>query len=403
MLQALREDCRIDLLTWRRVDLEAANRYFGTDLQWNQLRLIPLPRMLRLLDLLPTPSSLVKSAILLRIARRITDCYDAVVTVNNEADFGRPGIQYIHYPWNYRPRPAIDLRWYHSRALLRWYYGAVERISPFEPAGVRRNVTLVNSDWIGAMVRDLYPGIVTRTLHPPVAGRFAAVPWREREDGFVVVGRISPEKRVDLAIDIVRRLRERGRSLRLHVIGTADKRAAYRKVKALARENREWLTLHENLPRDALCSLLSRQRYGLHAMQEEHFGMAVADMVVAGLIPFVPDGGGQREIVDGVPEVLWRTPEEAIERIEAVLADGERQHRILRALAPRRETLGTDHFVRRVREEVAAFLAGSEVQNGPSGRSRLLSRRIDPLEPAHVTAEARSGFQFEPLPRSERD
>ena len=177
----------------------------------------------------------------------------------------------------------------------------------------------MNSEWTGELVRRLYPGIETRVLHPPVAGRFPAVDWNEREDGVVVLGRISSEKRVDLSIEIVRRVRERGYPLRLHVIGSADDRATYRQVKSLMRRHSDWIALHEDISREELVALMSRQRYGLHAMTEEHYGTAVAEMVVAGLVVFVPDGGGQREIVDCLPDLLWRTPEEAVERFVAVL------------------------------------------------------------------------------------
>lgn len=364
MLQALRDDYDLDLLTWRRVDFAAVNRYYGTDLDPTQVR--PLPPLVapRLLDLLPTPAALLKSSLLLRRARSIAGRYEGLVTANNEADFGRPGIQYVHYPWSYRPRPAVDMRWYHATPLLRAYYGLVERVSPFDLEGVRRNLTLVNSDWTAALVRELYPGIRTRTLHPPVAGPFPEVPWEEREDGVVVVGRISAEKRPELAIEIVHRVRERGRALRLHLVGSRDDRATYRNVVTLARRHRDWLRVHEDLPRPELCALMARQRWGLHAMAEEHYGMAVAEMVVAGLVPFVPDGGGQREILEGLPELCWKSGDEAVDRINGIVADPERTQQIRRTLAARREGLGTERFLRQVRAEVAGFLAG----RSPGGR-----------------------------------
>ena len=39
----------------------------------------------------------------------------------------------------------------------------------------------------------------------------------------------------------------------------------------------------------------------LHGMREEHFGMAPAEMARAGVIVWVPNGGGQMEIVGDEP------------------------------------------------------------------------------------------------------
>ena len=369
MLQALRDEYRIDLLTWYPVDLELANSYFGTALEPGDMRILTIDGPARIIDRMPTALSLLKASLLMRRTRRIAGSYELLVSANNEADFGRPGVQYIHYPWNFRPRPQVDLRWYHQPALLRGYYAFVDRLLPFDPEHVKRNLSLVNSDWTGGVVARHYPGIETHTVHPPVAGTFPSVPWDQREDGVVVLGRISPEKRVELAIEIVRRVRERGHALRLHVIGSVDNRRTYRQVRALARRHHEWVTIHRDLSRDELCSLVARQRYGLHAMEEEHFGIAVGEMVVAGLVPFVPDGGGQREIVACAPEVLWRSADEAVERIIAVHRDAELRQRIRTALAARAETLGTDHFLRRVRHEVAAFAAAHDRRRSDEPRA----------------------------------
>ena len=54
----------------------------------------------------------------MRYTRRFIDRFDVLVGVHNETDYGRRGIQYVHYPTYLRPRPAVDLRWYHRPAAL---------------------------------------------------------------------------------------------------------------------------------------------------------------------------------------------------------------------------------------------------------------------------------------------
>jgi hypothetical protein len=111
MLEALKERYDITVLSQGPVDLKAVNTFYGTSLQPDDLTLIPCnPVLVRLLGALPIPFSLLKTGLLLRQCRRIQADYDVVMSVNNEADFGRRGIRYVHFPWHYLPRPEIDLR-----------------------------------------------------------------------------------------------------------------------------------------------------------------------------------------------------------------------------------------------------------------------------------------------------
>src|SRR5262245_66424371 len=87
---------------------------------------------------------------------------------------------------------------------------------------------------------------------------------------------------------------------RLHVVGTSDNPRYYRRVVRRIRAAGGWIQLHENLSRDELSALIGRVRYGIHAMREEHFGMAPAEMGRAGGIVGVPAGGG-RGGAGGVP------------------------------------------------------------------------------------------------------
>ena len=49
----------------------------------------------------------------MRYTRRVSAGFDVLFGVHNETDYGRRGIQYVHYPTYLRPRPEVDLRWYH--------------------------------------------------------------------------------------------------------------------------------------------------------------------------------------------------------------------------------------------------------------------------------------------------
>src|SRR6185503_12252543 len=92
------------------------------------------------------------------------------------------------------------------------------RVSNFSFDRMRRNLTLVNSDWSGNRVRAEYD-MPTRTVYPPVGGEFPSIPWAERDEGFVCVGRISPEKRIERIIAILGEVRQMRPGVRLHVVG----------------------------------------------------------------------------------------------------------------------------------------------------------------------------------------
>ena len=204
VLQALVADqhhpgYRVTVLSWTPVDIEPINRFFGTHLRRDDFETIEVPRAWRAIaDRLPTPATLIKLSLLMRYTRRISGPFDVVFGVYNETDYGRRGIQYVHYPTYLRPRPAVDLRWYHARAGLNLYYAFADRLAGFSLERMKANLTLVNSDWTGRHVGTSL-GITTRTLYPPVVDPAPPLParattrrparWRAPRGRFLAVSR----------------------------------------------------------------------------------------------------------------------------------------------------------------------------------------------------------------------
>ncbi len=355
LIEALKGDHAVTLLTWWPVDLDEINCHCGTSLAESDVARLRVSALTRALcRVLPLPLALLKASLLLRAAKRIVAQYDVPISVNNEADLGRRAIQYVHFPAGYRPRPSGDLRWYHgSSHLLSVYYWLCERISGVSVERMKRNVTLTNSRWTAAKIAECY-GIESRTVHPPCPGKFPAVSWEDREDGFVSIGRISPEKELDKVIDILAAVRDRGHDVHLHIIGTADNREYFAHIRERASRT-PWIFLEENLRREALLRLVARHRYGIHGMSEEHFGIAIAEMIRAGCIVFVPRGGGAREIVDGLETSSYASPDEAVHNIVRVLDDEQLRSELRAELAARGEFFSTERFVRSIREIVEGF------------------------------------------------
>ncbi|MDX2166487.1 MAG: glycosyltransferase family 4 protein [Deltaproteobacteria bacterium] len=356
IVEALRDPHHVTLLTWQRPDFAAVDRSFDTRLATGGFTcVLGPPRLHGWLERVPLKLDLLKDSCLVQHARRLAPSFDVVISANNEHDLGRPAIQYVHYPRFEALRPARERSaWYQGALAVRGYRRAVSALTRTRPARLRANRTLTNSDWVGERYRDVHGG-TPETLNPPAPGTFPERAWSARADGIVCIGRLAAEKRLEVVVDAVERVRARGFDLRLRLIGTPDRSGYATTVRRLVAARPAWATLHEGLSRAALCALVAGQRYGIHAMPDEHFGIAVAEMLRGGCIPFVPASGGPAEIVGRDPRLLFRDAGEAADRIAAVMADDTLQASLRSALAARRERFTPEHFVHRLRAIVAQF------------------------------------------------
>ena len=358
-LQAVVPDHDVTVLTSRKPLLAAVNGYAGTALVEGSFRVELVPGWDRFLRRVwPTPVALVHRHVLMRAGRRRAAGFDLVLSFENEVDVGRRALQYVHFPWGVWPRPDVDLRWYHFRRAVAAYYAVLRVLFPVSRERIAANETLVNSDWTGRKFVEVYGG-TTRTVFPPAPGRFPEVPWEERLDRIVVAGRFSPEKALGKVIAIVERVRARGHPVTLLLAGTRERSGVVGRyadrILALARERSDWVDVRMNVPRNELESFVAHSRWGLHGMAEEHYGMVVAEMVLAGCVPFVPNGGGAVEIVGELPEVRYASVEDAVAKIVAVRSDPALLLRLRNALSARRPFLGADRFVQEIRDAVARF------------------------------------------------
>lgn len=358
VLQALVPEHRVTILSWQPVDINPINRFFGTHLQQGDFDTITVPRSWRAIaDRLPVPAHLIKQSLLMRYTRQVSDGFDVLFGLHNETDYGRRGIQYVHYPTYLRPRPDVDLRWYHPpKAGLDLYYAFADRIAGFSLDRLKANLTLVNSNWTGEHV-SRFLGIATQTLYPPVIDPAPGLPWEERRNRFLAVGRMSPEKDYARVMRILSRVREFIPDITLTIVGTWDRhtKSYYDSLVALATSLGPWIELRENLSRDEVRGLMASSRYGIHGMREEHFGMAPAELARAGTIVFVPRGGGQVEIVANEPALMYDNDDDAVGKIVSTMGNPIEQRRLLGTLSATSERFSTEHFMQQVRAIVRDF------------------------------------------------
>ncbi len=361
-IQALARDHRVDVLTWSEPDFAALDRDYGTSLVGADIGVRRPPGWLRrafegVQRLDRDPWSVQRFALLMRMTRRIRDRYDVVLSTYGEADLGGPGIQYVHQPWCGEPFQAIasaDRSLAHRlRAVLGVRLRPWRLVSGFSFDRMRSNLTLANSEATAAALGRLY-GIGSEILHPPVPPAPPGLPWAERENGFACIGRLVAAKRIDRILAVLERVRASGELVTLHVVGSpqAEEPEYGRDILRRASEAGAWVTVHAGLSRAELSGLLGRMRYGIHAMEDEPFGIAVAEMVQSGCLVFVPEAGGPREIVGEEPRLAFRNEDEAVERIVGMLRSTASRAEALAHLAERRRGFSAERFAEGLRAVV---------------------------------------------------
>ena len=296
------------------------NVSFGTSLEEGDFQVHVAPRgYQRVLRNMPTQGALLEICLTMRWAQDLDRRrrYDVLFSTSNEMDFHRHGLQYVHYPWFYLPRPDPEMRWFHRPpGLLPMYRRSCLALARATPLGLRRNLMLANSQFAAGKIRIAHR-TAAQVVHPPVPGVFAKVPWEQKRLAVAAVGRVHREKR-DMAVDIVESVRRRGHNLEFTLMGHGDDVAYAARLEAMA-ATRPWFHFLRDVSRTQLLTELSQHRYGIHTMQEEHFGIAPAELQRAGCIPFVHNSGGPVEIVGGDTRLTFDAVEDASERIARVI------------------------------------------------------------------------------------
>ena len=362
MLQALVGVYDITVCSWQPVELASVNAYYGTTLRPDDATWLLVPAPLRLLDRLPVPVVLLKSSLLFRRAKKLVDDYVVIICGHNETDFGATTLQYIHYPSRLRPRPRADLRWYHAWAGgLSAYYALCDWIGDFRAERVVEAVTLTNSNWSAERMVQLYGAEVRpHVVPPPVEMTRSPRSWDQRLDGFVCIGRIAPEKELERVIRILALVRQSHPEIQLHIIGSRGPRRYVRMIERLAREHGDWVRLHFDVSRPELVRLIHENRYAVHGMSEEHFGIAPAEALLGGCVVFVPDGGGQVDIVGPEHGLRFATDDDAAAKILTVLGNEGEQERLRTVLHARGALFARARFESAIRDLVEEVVNGRQ-------------------------------------------
>lgn len=178
---------------------------------------------------------------------------------------------------------------------LRKGYASICRHIARIGSGSQSDITLANTTWTRTNAECLDDAQVDGVLYPPLVAPPASATLR-RPFRLLCLGRLVRGKRIEDAIAILNQLRAAGLPAELEVCGRADSRYARSLVRRIGRHPHVILTL--NASEGEKRRALGEASLGLHMYRGEHFGMAVAEMIDAGVVPIVFDDGGVTELVE---------------------------------------------------------------------------------------------------------
>ena len=361
-LEALKREFDVSIVTTNAVDLAALNSFYGTAVREGEVkvRLLPIPRMLSGIR----SGAAIRGALFQSAIRQVACEYDVLISAYNLSDFGVPAIHLLDLSWD----EELRTRFAESP---RGFEGLFHRVAPVRaiylwlgrrmsnPSGrdlfSGEDVLLAYSGWIASVIERKH-GLRCGVLYPPVPGGFADAPFESRNDDFACIGRISEEKRLERVFEILGKVRARGYQVRLRMIGDLGTNKYARKIQALA-HRLPWVIPEGSVSEQRKQEILSSCRYGIHGAEGEGFGIAVAEMVKAGCIPFTPVEGGPAEILSH-EALLYRDDDDAVEKICAVLNRPALRASLLEHLRRQAEKFSAENFMRDLRAVVDKFLTG---------------------------------------------
>ncbi|MEK7950770.1 glycosyltransferase [Luteolibacter soli] len=359
-LHALQDRARVTFATASPVDWADLNATYGTRVSPEKVALLSAPRLPGVNT--GTVVAFWQRAWFERFCRTQGTKFDACISAYNPIRFGKRAIQLIgDFSFDEKCRlalyPTATGQAHHRPSFVRQAYLSIgEHLAGRhdEPAFAPDDLVVANSQWTSTRLREHFPLDRVPVLFPPSSPLGLENSKREPL-GFVAMSRITPEKEIESILTILDRVRAAGRPATLDLLGKIGDDSYSRRIRRMVRERQEWVRTPGFLGPREKTALFSTRSFGLHACRVEAFGIAVAEMAAAGLIPFVPAEGATREIAAD-ESLVYRNPDDAAARILAVLDQPDSHAPLRRSLRENVERFAPEHFSVRLVEIVQDFL-----------------------------------------------
>jgi glycosyltransferase involved in cell wall biosynthesis len=200
------------------------------------------------------------------------------------------------------------------------------RLAKTTYAKMIRNTTLTtNSEYSRHAIQKIFD-IDSIVLSPPVSidifrNSVLFSSSGNRKNMILVISRIHPSKKVENAIILARLLKQNRIKVRTEIVGNLsfNEIGYYTYLKDMIQKYKleNYVKLHINVSFTKLVELMRKCKLYLNQCPGEPFGISTVEAMSAGLIPIVPDIGGQTEFVP--PEFHFHTFGEAMQIILSAL------------------------------------------------------------------------------------
>jgi glycosyltransferase involved in cell wall biosynthesis len=231
--------------------------------------------------------------------------------VNNNNNKKPALIHYVHNPYEFVPDPFDPI----VKLLSVFTNRYIIKRNDFSDA-VLANSNSTRKECIKRWNRNdcivLYPSIKIDEI-----ATYISSPSSSRDDVCIVLSRLSPEKKIELAIEAFNSKVLKNKQLLIIGYLSRENKNYYQKLCGLSKGN-DNIKILPNLRRNDVLTLLSKSKVLFHPMPNEHFGIAIIEAMAAGCLPVVHASGGPLEIVDDgqygliyrdsreIPELLTR-------------------------------------------------------------------------------------------------
>jgi len=248
----------------------------------------------------------------------VLEDYDVVISSGNWSKFIVPSgrqlhVHYCHTP----PRMLYDLygETLNRLGFLRWAFARWARKMRVRDyvAAQRIDAIVANSKNVARRIEKYWGRKAERVIYPPVDVEFfaGARPWEE-EGYFFTVSRLFPEKRVDVLVEVFRRLPDK----KLIVAGTGPMLERLRKTSPPNVEFIGWIDdetkarLYKSA--EAVVYIPRDEDFGLVPVEAQAAGTPVIGVREGGLVESVINGktgvlldaGSRPELVEKLTEVI---------------------------------------------------------------------------------------------------
>lgn len=248
-----------------------------------------------------------------------------------------------HYYWTrydeYLQNPGFGLLDPLARLGLRIFVGPMRRWD--YKAAQRPDYIMANSGYTQRNIKKYY-GRESVVVHPPVdVGRFTPRHQLKRA-GFVITGRQTPYKRIDLAVAACTQL-----GLPLTVIGNGP---VHQRLQAIAGED---ITFLDSVSHADLPGYLQKAE-GFILPNADDFGIAAVEALAAGTPVVAFKGGGALDYIDpGSNGIFFE--EQTIESLCQALQDFVHQKFNHSDISHSSRVYSTSHFVDKVKKYVSSL------------------------------------------------